>query len=366
MHVVDRTSVQVYFAQAKSSIHVPPRSGIDPDVVDWILTNEDIRFLDPNNSNHIEVVRNDLKSSGKDLTPESVVLHLSYLKDSLRRDESDSWDELAARAHELDVFTNVHHNFLVPDSRFLEFSGSDVTSLDPSLFGPKGIIENVVAMTRLTETRVQDGFTRYSPKPVPQLVGFERMWGHSKQEGSWLPAYRAYGEGILFQFNVARLSNWLASAGLKEDPQEIRRGLSAYGILAHSLAHLMMTRLSNECGYALPSIQDRLYDLPDGRVAVLVYTTDSDILGTLGGLVDFATGEKLESLVRGAFEEARWCSQDPVCISREVNPTDKQGSCCHQCLFLPETSCELRNQYLDRATLVGSSERNIAGVLTTM
>jgi hypothetical protein len=85
-------------------------------------------------------------------------------------------------------------------------------------------------------------------------------------------------------------------------------------------------------------------------------------MGTLGGLVDFGDGPKLEELVKGALQDAIWCSQDPVCISRVVDAALKQAACCHKCLYLPETSCEWMNTHLDRATIVGSKDREIKGI----
>jgi hypothetical protein len=363
MHVVDRTSVQVYFPQTKSSIHVPPKSGIDPEIAVWIHTNYDIRFLDPGSSEHLDQIKDDLRRNGRILKSEDVGRHIAYLKEKHGASENkDEWDRLGARAHELEIFTKTAENFLYPDSRHLEYHETDLSDLDTNIFGPNGLIERVVCLTRLTETRVQDGFTRYTPSSISPIVGFQRMWGHSNRGESWLPAYRAYGEGILFCFNSTRLAEWERTAGLPKIDSDGDRKLSNQGVLAHSFAHLVMIRLSNECGYALPSIRDRMYDLPDGRVAVLVYTADSDIMGTLGGLVEFGEGEKLESVVKHALSDARWCSQDPVCIGHEVKPKERQGSCCHQCLFVPETSCEIMNHSLDRALLVGSTERHLLGI----
>jgi hypothetical protein len=362
MHVVNRTSVQVYFAQSKSSIHVPPRSGIDPDVIDWILTNKDFKYIKADNPEDLNMLRIDLQGVGKDVPIESVRRHLEFVKEvTSRRGADEEWDSTAARAHELDVFLRSTKDFVVLDGRFLEFHETDLSRANPAIFGPDGFIERVVCLTRMTETRVQDGFTRYNPTPVSPMEGFELMWGHLNRDDAWLPAYRAYGEGILFLFNSEKLSNCdHTSVASDDDP---KKGLSERGVFAHSLAHLMMTRLSQDCGYPLPSIRDRMYDLPDGRIAVLIYTADSDILGTLGGLVEFGEGQKIESLVTDAISAARWCSQDPVCIGRVFNGKRHQGSCCHQCLFLPETSCELMNQFLDRASITGSRERNIRGVL---
>ena len=57
------------------------------------------------------------------------------------------------------------------------------------------------------------------------------------------------------------------------------------------------------------------------------------------------------------MEEAKFCSNDPIC-----HETDKQGlegynvSACHACALLPETCCEHSNLLLDRRSLIGTFE----------
>jgi len=365
MRVVDRTSVQTYFNQSKSSIHVPAKSGLDPAILDWLLLNEDLRLIAPDKDDHVSVILADLLAAGFKIDATTTKTHLQHLKKTSEAVESGlEWDQLAARSHELDVFTGSVQNFVAISGRFLEFHNSDTTALDSDLFGSKGLFSKVVSLTRLTETRVQDGFSRWEPLPIATRAGYELMWGHQRPSDGWLPAYRAYGEGILFVLNPSVIAQWVSNSGFPsptsgmEDPYT----LSYVGTLAHSLAHLIMVRLSHECGYSLPSIQDRIYDLPDGRVAFLVYTAESDIMGTMGGLVEFGEGKKLESIVSHALQDGQWCSQDPVCASRIINSSLKQAACCHQCLFLPETSCERLNGFLDRSTIIGSAERGTTGV----
>ena len=84
-----------------------------------------------------------------------------------------------------------------------------------------------------------------------------------------------------------------------------------------------------------------------------IYTAEGDSYGTLGGLVELADPGNLEVLIERALDSARWCGADPVCM----NPPEGAGlsisrGCCHHCLLIPETSCELFNDWLDRAALV--------------
>jgi hypothetical protein len=52
-----------------------------------------------------------------------------------------------------------------------------------------------------------------------------------------------------------------------------------------------------------------------------------------------------------AMEDASVCSNDPVCSDVTVKPPAFNGAACYACAFLPETSCEHKNTWLDRRLL---------------
>lgn len=77
-------------------------------------------------------------------------------------------------------------------------------------------------------------------------------------------------------------------------------------------------------------------------------------MGRSGGLVELAEPGNLEGLLARAIDNARWCGADPVCMNPPVGAgLQTTPGCCHHCLLLPETSCELFNSWLDRAALIG-------------
>jgi len=49
----------------------------------------------------------------------------------------------------------------------------------------------------------------------------------------------------------------------------------------------------------------------------------------------------------------RLCASDPLCAEHHPikDGLTLHGAACHACLFLPETSCERGNKYLDRSVL---------------
>ena len=57
----------------------------------------------------------------------------------------------------------------------------------------------------------------------------------------------------------------------------------------------------------------------------------------------------------------RLCSNDPVCAQHDpADPMDRRllhGAACHGCLLIAETSCERRNEFLDRSLVVPTVEQ---------
>ena len=123
--------------------------------------------------------------------------------------------------------------------------------------------------------------------------------------------------------------------------------------LLHSLSHLLITAVALECGYSASSIRERIYAGESGY-GILLYTGAPGSEGTLGGLVDI--GRNIEHHLAQALEMGHLCSNDPVCAQHEPhNPHEKRfrhGAACHGCLLVAETSCERRNEFLDRALVV--------------
>ena len=71
------------------------------------------------------------------------------------------------------------------------------------------------------------------------------------------------------------------------------------------------------------------------------------------------TGRDIARHVARALELGRLCSNDPVCAHHAPAPPDQQplhGAACHGCLLIAETSCEQRNDFLDRALVVATVE----------
>jgi len=95
---------------------------------------------------------------------------------------------------------------------------------------------------------------------------------------------------------------------------------------------------------------------------LLVYTASGDSEGSLGGLVHQGRPGNLEPIVSSVLEAASWCSADPICIESKGQVQDGTNlGACHNCTLLPETSCEMRNQLLDRGMMIGFDNENKYG-----
>ncbi|OLP15934.1 hypothetical protein BST81_23705 [Leptolyngbya sp. 'hensonii'] len=243
----------------------------------------------------------------------------------------------------------------------------------------KPFIDRVVLVHRLREVIAQVGFTRFEAS-MPNIEGeLDDLAINVRRaaldfESYWVPAVENKGEGVFISFPKSRVEEWVKRSAVKARGKSLEEGflkwLDSRGIprdkgrfpgipyiMLHSLSHLLITAVSLECGYAASAIRERIYANETGY-GILLYTGTSGSEGTLGGLVQ--VGRRIEQHLSRALELGRLCSNDPVCAQHEpTNPQEDRflhGSACHGCLLIAETSCERRNEFLDRALVVNTVE----------
>ncbi len=248
-----------------------------------------------------------------------------------------------------------------------------VTATDP---GSKALewIPVVKQVTRLREVRVLRGFSRV----LPPLGSTDDGGGGTGNivllpgpEHGWLPAIEVMGEGVFLELNSDRLNKWEQRDDVRArvdrlaerfEPHAERYPdvvLSPRFVLLHSLSHALIDQWALESGYSAAALTERLY-VNDERAGVLIYTATSDSAGSLGGVVAMTDDGRLDSSLVEAIKRASWCSADPLCIETATQGADALNlAACHACSLLPETSCEHRNQLLDRALLVGAPDEPI-------
>ncbi len=232
-----------------------------------------------------------------------------------------------------------------------------------------GKVNRLVLVHRLREVVAQVGFTRFEANfsDIDGELDLDIELAPLSRELHWLPAYQNRGEGIFLSFCPDEIAKWLQRDGVKRRAQLLQAGFEEWRkrkdsnasfsglpyIMLQSLAHLMITTLSLDCGYSASSIRERIYAGENGY-GILLYTGSSGAEGTLGGLVDM--GKNIGRHLGRALELGLLCSNDPVCAQHD--PSDPlaerylHGAACHGCLLIAETCCERRNELLDRALVV--------------
>ena len=91
-----------------------------------------------------------------------------------------------------------------------------------------------------------------------------------------------------------------------------------------------------------------------GYFALPLHTASMKAERTLGGLVSQA--RHIASHLQAALRAVELCSNDPVCAQHSPGEGMEgrwlHGAACHGCALIAETSCEMRNELLDRALVV--------------
>jgi hypothetical protein len=241
-------------------------------------------------------------------------------------------------------------------------------------------LTKVVLAERLREVRALIGFTRIeSPGDYTELGDFpkDQRVPLSRSKPKWVPTSEVRGEGVFLQFSEQAIESWLKKTKGREHEffeahkrWRANRGLKPDDgfptmryVLLHSLAHALIRQFAMECGYTTASIRERIYSHPPGcdkepMAGILLYTAAPDSEGTLGGLVARGEPAVLGRHLDQALEAMRLCASDPLCAEHRPfkDGSTLHGAACHACLFLPETSCERGNKYLDRSVLVSTVE----------
>lgn len=248
--------------------------------------------------------------------------------------------------------------------------------------GYADVLQQVVLVERLREVRALTGFTRLdslSDYTEEEKLPADHIMPLARHQPTWVPASEVRGEGIFIQFREDALEHWLCSLDVQRhnttfrdahyrwrDARHIANPEANYPeiryVLLHTFAHALMRQLTLECGYTAASIRERIYAqspaCEGGPMAgILLYTAATDSEGTLGGLVSL--GKNLGLHIFGALEDMQNCASDPLCAEHtRLDDTTLHGAACHACLFIPETSCECGNRYLDRSVLTCTVERD--------
>ena len=231
-------------------------------------------------------------------------------------------------------------------------------------------IDKLVLVHRLRDVVSLLGFTRFeavNPDKDGEL-DLDVMRASLAETITWLPTVENRGEGVFVSFKPDVVERWLTRPGVRARGQTIGAGWQLWTenrdirkdgfpglpyVMLHSLSHMLMSTIALHSGYPASSLRERVY-AGDGKYGILIHTGSSDADGTLGGLVE--SGRRFSEHLQRACEENSLCSNDPVCAEHTPNVLYESrplhGAACHGCLLTAETSCEQRNDFLDRALVI--------------
>lgn len=231
-------------------------------------------------------------------------------------------------------------------------------------------VDQIVLGLRIREVLALKGFKRINPDyDINDLDG--TLIPLSNKELKWLPAVELFGEGIFIKINEEIMRSWENRIEILDryakicNKGKLRSGIcTPRYIFLHTLAHLLIRQMTFQSGYGSAAIKERIYstvansadELP--MAGILIYTASGDSEGSLGGLVREGGTRRLDDTFRSMLEVASWCSSDPLCIQSGGQGLNAMNlAACHACTLLPETSCEARNLFLDRASVVGTIDK---------
>jgi hypothetical protein len=237
----------------------------------------------------------------------------------------------------------------------------------------------------LKVTNIQFDFTRKKPKErivkidgngnriVQESSSGQNIFSINENELYVLPANETYGEGLFFQFDDEKISDWLNNnpslksrfndyltreINVNQQGASFMQKIKNNGIkhfLIHSFSHMMMRELEFSCGYPTASLKERLYisENPDKQMSgVLIYTAEGSE-GSMGGLVSQGEPKKIIDIIKKGLERSINCSSDPLCWESEGQGIyDLNLAACFSCSLVAETACEEMNLGLDRRVLV--------------
>jgi hypothetical protein len=373
-----RSASNVYYARVYSAIYLPRASQGAPEELVRLfrvppLSTLIVLLKSIGKEIDVGMLRQQQRDLLKPYTDGDIAKALAEATGSAREEpqeprlELDEAPETAFRRAEYEVLraAQSQHELMSSDIPISEYPRLD------------GFLSGIGLIYKLRETRVFSGFTRIFPDDglTPEHHK-NALWRVAPAlPDSWLPANVVFGEGIFLKLNEDRLRQWESRdeivalvATMKnrylaaQQQRRLRRvDIEPRFVMMHTLAHLLMNRLTFECGYGSASLRERLYVSSNASApmaGLLIYTAAGDSEGTMGGLVRMGKPGYLEPVIEKAIRDAEWCSTDPVCmeigLSQGQGPDACNGAACHNCALVPETSCEHFNRFLDRSVVVGT------------
>ena len=378
--VLQRGSSSVYFPVTESSLVIPPYSSIVTNKIDESAAYAEYKAVIASylstpgiTAETIELLRNSQtqvyaqRIAQETAIPFDKVVGVLKRKNAAPDDGEYSTASVKYRAEEYEAITG---ETVIEAEDYGEFylEGVDISAYNLPF------LKSISLIHKVREVQALVGFTRLKPVDSTDAPGSQAVIVPVKEpDTKWYPAYDVRGEGIFIEFDSSSINNWrsenqflaervtLLNDNYKKSfiGENHPREITGKFLLLHTISHLLIKQLSFECGYGIASLKERIYcsEAVDGKemAGILIYTACGDSEGTLGGLVRQGRSDTFPRIFNKAIENARTCSNDPVCSLSQGQGRDSLNlAACYSCTLIPETSCEEFNCFLDRGVVVGT------------
>lgn len=378
--VLQRGSSSVYFPVTESSLVIPPYSSIVTNKIDESAAYAEYKAVIASylstpgiTAETIELLHNSQtqvyaqRIAQETAIPFDKVVGVLKRKNAAPDDGEYSTASVKYRAEEYEAITG---ETVIEAEDYGEFyrEGDDISAYNLPF------LKSISLIHKVREVQALVGFTRLKPVDSTDAPGSQAVVVPVKEpDTKWYPAYDVRGEGIFIEFDSSSINNWRSEnqflaerVALLNDNykksfigENHPREITGKFLLLHTISHLLIKQLSFECGYGIASLKERIYcsEAADGKemAGILIYTACGDSEGTLGGLVRQGRSDTFPSIFNKAIENARTCSNDPVCSLSQGQGRDSLNlAACYSCTLIPETSCEEFNCFLDRGVVVGT------------
>ncbi len=378
--VLQRGSSSVYFPVTESSLVIPPYSSIVTNKIDESAAYAEYKAVIASylstpgiTAETIELLHNSQtqvyaqRIAQETAIPFDKVVGVLKRKNAAPDDGEYSTASVKYRAEEYEAITG---ETVIEAEDYGEFyrEGVDISAYNLPF------LKSISLIHKVREVQALVGFTRLKPVDSTDAPGSQAVIVPVKEpDTKWYPAYDVRGEGIFIEFDSSSINNWRSEnqflaerVALLNDNykksfigENHPREITGKFLLLHTISHLLIKQLSFECGYGIASLKERIYcsEAADGKemAGILIYTACGDSEGTLGGLVRQGRSDTFPSIFNKAIENARTCSNDPVCSLSQGQGRDSLNlAACYSCTLIPETSCEEFNCFLDRGVVVGT------------
>ena len=226
------------------------------------------------------------------------------------------------------------------------------------------VVKVQVGYRREVKARSEHEMDPYMMSTTGDLVPTFYEERNNTDSAKWFVGKKIRGEGIfihaknhrIFNSESEPLARWRA-VNSKQDDELLQRYTHPVFVWWHSFAHRLVTDLSIDSGFQSAAIAEKTYlrtNPETGKIeaGILLYAVQEGGDGTLGGLTGLVPS--FDKIIERAIRRLGHCSNDPLCRERKCNQNRANGSACHACMLVSETSCGLQNRFLDRNLLLES------------